>query len=203
MRPIAPTKSWVREAGAGPLALLVGLGLVAAPAAAQDGECREGNGLDTAAPTHDPLNAKATASVRTGEIRIDGLPDEAAWQAASVISGFVQREPLEGESAGEDTHVRVLFDDEAIYVSACMFELRSVGDPSAWDREPVRRPRRHPASQLGAPRGGPALPAEQLPQRAGVDLRLGLGSAFTLDATVNPDFGQGEADPAEVCKSPD
>jgi hypothetical protein len=31
-----------------------------------------------------------------------------------------------------------------------------------------------------------------------VDLRLGLGSAFTLDATVNPDFGQVDADPAEI-----
>ena len=30
----------------------------------------------------------------------------------------------------------------------------------------------------------------------GVDLRVGLGSAFTLAATVNPDFGQVEQDPA-------
>jgi hypothetical protein len=34
--------------------------------------------------------------------------------------------------------------------------------------------------------------------RVGADFRLGLGSAFTLDATVNPDFGQVEADPAEI-----
>lgn len=32
----------------------------------------------------------------------------------------------------------------------------------------------------------------------GLDARLGLGSAFTLTATVNPDFGQVEADPSEV-----
>ena len=32
----------------------------------------------------------------------------------------------------------------------------------------------------------------------GADLRFGLGSAFTLDATVNPDFGQVEADPAVI-----
>lgn len=31
---------------------------------------------------------------------------------------------------------------------------------------------------------------------AGVDLRYGLTSNFTLDATINPDFGQVEADPA-------
>jgi hypothetical protein len=34
--------------------------------------------------------------------------------------------------------------------------------------------------------------------RGGLDLKMGLGSNLTLDATVNPDFGQVEADPAEL-----
>ncbi len=34
--------------------------------------------------------------------------------------------------------------------------------------------------------------------RAGVDLKMGLGPSLTLDATINPDFGQVEADPAVV-----
>jgi hypothetical protein len=34
--------------------------------------------------------------------------------------------------------------------------------------------------------------------RAGADLKVGLGPNLTLDATANPDFGQVEADPAEV-----
>jgi hypothetical protein len=34
--------------------------------------------------------------------------------------------------------------------------------------------------------------------RAGVDIKYGLTSNLTLNATVNPDFGQVEADPAEV-----
>lgn len=34
--------------------------------------------------------------------------------------------------------------------------------------------------------------------RIGTDLKMGLGPNLTLDATVNPDFGQVEADPAEV-----
>ena len=34
--------------------------------------------------------------------------------------------------------------------------------------------------------------------RAGGDLKMGLGPNLTLDATFNPDFGQVEADPAEV-----
>jgi hypothetical protein len=34
--------------------------------------------------------------------------------------------------------------------------------------------------------------------RVGLDAKMGLGSNLTLEATVNPDFGQVEADPAEV-----
>ncbi len=34
--------------------------------------------------------------------------------------------------------------------------------------------------------------------RVGVDLKMGLGPNLTLDVTVNPDFGQVEADPSEV-----
>jgi hypothetical protein len=34
--------------------------------------------------------------------------------------------------------------------------------------------------------------------RVGMDMSYGLGSSFTLDATVNPDFGQVEADPAVI-----
>ena len=34
--------------------------------------------------------------------------------------------------------------------------------------------------------------------RTGVDAKFGIGSNLTVDATINPDFGQVEADPAEV-----
>src|SRR5688572_2757922 len=34
--------------------------------------------------------------------------------------------------------------------------------------------------------------------RAGTDIKIGLGPSLTFDATINPDFGQVEADPAEV-----
>ena len=39
---------------------------------------------------------------------------------------------------------------------------------------------------------------KNLDARAGADLKMGLGPNITLDATVNPDFGQVEADPAVV-----
>ncbi len=34
--------------------------------------------------------------------------------------------------------------------------------------------------------------------RVGADVKVGIGSNLTLDATINPDFGQVEADPAQV-----
>ncbi|MDQ4079129.1 MAG: carbohydrate binding family 9 domain-containing protein, partial [Gemmatimonadota bacterium] len=38
----------------------------------------------------------------------------------------------------------------------------------------------------------------EIDARLGADLKMGLGPSFTLDVTLNPDFGQVEADPAEV-----
>ncbi len=39
-------------------------------------------------------------------------------------------------------------------------------------------------------------------RNVGLDLKYGLGPAFTLSATINPDFGQVEADPSQVNLSP-
>src|SRR5690606_25250332 len=44
----------------------------------------------------------------------------------------------------------------------------------------------------------PYYAANDLDPRVGVDLKYGLTSDLTLTATVNPDFGQVEADPAQV-----
>jgi hypothetical protein len=46
--------------------------------------------------------------------------------------------------------------------------------------------------------GDPFDNGVNLQGRVGMDMKMGLGSNLTLDATVNPDFGQVEADPAEV-----
>jgi hypothetical protein len=46
--------------------------------------------------------------------------------------------------------------------------------------------------------GNPFKTGRDQASRGGVDLRLGLGGTFTLDATLNPDFGQVEADPAII-----
>jgi hypothetical protein len=72
---------------------------------------------------------------RVQEIRIDGRLTEEAWRNAPAIEEFVQGEPVEGASPGARTVVRVLYDDEAIYIGARLYEP----DPSRIARQLVRR----------------------------------------------------------------
>jgi hypothetical protein len=46
--------------------------------------------------------------------------------------------------------------------------------------------------------GNPFSSGQEFSGQAGADLKVGIGPNLTLDVTVNPDFGQVEADPAEV-----
>jgi len=52
------------------------------------------------------------------------------------------------------------------------------------------------------PAGDPFRDSRELRARVGGDIKYSLSSNFTVDATVNPDFGQVEADPAIVNLSP-
>jgi len=57
-----------------------------------------------------------------GEIHVDGRLDEAAWQAAEPAGDFRQLQPDEGAPATERTELRVLFDDDALYVGARLYD---------------------------------------------------------------------------------
>jgi hypothetical protein len=48
---------------------------------------------------------------------IDGKLDDEAWQSAQVITGFVQRDPDEGEPGTERTEARVLYTNAALFVA--------------------------------------------------------------------------------------
>ncbi|HUR92753.1 MAG TPA: DUF5916 domain-containing protein, partial [Gemmatimonadaceae bacterium] len=276
-----------------------------------------------------PVSPSVAAARRTSKVTLDGRLDDEAWQHATATGGFVQKDPIEGDPAEHRTEVRVLYDDDAIYIGARLFdsEPRTIArqlvrrdgqgnadwfavafDPrldrrtgyaffvsaanvqrdeylyndtnvdDAWDavwqsavqldslgwtveiRIPLSQLRyetssgerpwginftrgrvrsneetqfalmsdrqRGMVSQFGmltgmrtenAPRrielrpyvvvGGNFEPAEPgnpfqdgttTNKRVGIDMRYGLGSSFTLDATLNPDFGQVEADPAVI-----
>lgn len=285
-------------------------------------------GVDRGAPFRAEARS-AVAVARSGPVRLDGRLDEEAWEAAPAFSGFIQKEPDEGSPAREETEVRVLFDDEALYIGAVLWDseperisrqllrrdqegsadffevsldpnldrrtgyqftvsaanvqvdrylfddnredgawnavwssevhhapwgwsveiripLSQVrfdpdGGPQTWGvnfsrRRTATNERSHFSPESRAIRGvvsrfglldgievgaggrrvearpyvlargarGPAAEGDpffdggEAGARVGVDLRYGLGSAFTVDATVNPDFGQVEADPATI-----
>ncbi|MDB4908234.1 MAG: putative rane associated hydrolase [Gemmatimonadetes bacterium] len=59
---------------------------------------------------------------RTGPVVIDGKLDDAAWNAAKPISELIQSTPDEGKASSEKTELRFLYDDDALYLSARMYD---------------------------------------------------------------------------------
>ena len=53
---------------------------------------------------------------------LDGRLDDGAWQAAPPTSGFRQIDPTEGAAASESTVVRIVYDDDAVYVGVRLFD---------------------------------------------------------------------------------
>jgi hypothetical protein len=70
------------------------------------------------------ITAMVRATRMTGTIELDGNLSEAAWSTAVPVSGFSQRDPHEGAPATERTEVRILYDDNALYVGARMYDAR-------------------------------------------------------------------------------
>jgi hypothetical protein len=70
-------------------------------------------------PTPPP---EVEAARRVGPIELDGRLDEPAWQAAAPAGDLIQSQPNEGEPATQRTEVRFLFDDDAIYIGARMYD---------------------------------------------------------------------------------
>ena len=61
---------------------------------------------------------------RSVPIVIDGRLDEPAWGEAPAGTDFRQAQPNPGDSATQRTEVRILFDDDALYIGARMFDDR-------------------------------------------------------------------------------
>jgi hypothetical protein len=75
----------------------------------------------TTASTQAPLRTMR-ASRLSGSISIDGKLDEAAWATAVPSSDFTQSYPNVGAKPTDPTEVRVLYDDDALYVGVRMFD---------------------------------------------------------------------------------
>ncbi len=64
----------------------------------------------------------AEAARLTGEITLDGKLDEPAWRAATPVTTFQQTQPAEGPPGTQRTEVRFLYDDDALYIGARMYD---------------------------------------------------------------------------------
>jgi hypothetical protein len=56
------------------------------------------------------------------EIDMDGRLDEDAWQRAVPITDFATQEPVEGGTPSERTEIRVVYDEDALYIGAILFD---------------------------------------------------------------------------------
>ena len=53
---------------------------------------------------------------------VDGRLDDPAWAQARPLPGLIQTDPEEGAPASERTEVRIVYDADAVYVSARLFD---------------------------------------------------------------------------------
>ena len=71
---------------------------------------------DSAGMKH--LNAVRVASPP----KIDGKLDDAAWQGVPIATDFTQINPSPGDKSAARTEVKVIYDDDAVYVGAMMYD---------------------------------------------------------------------------------
>ena len=91
----------------------------------QDGEPPLPAGPASIAPAHFVERAPS----------IDGVLDEPFWSEIEPITGFIQRDPVDGARATERTEVQIAFDGGALYFALRMFD----SDPDAIRRSILHR----------------------------------------------------------------
>jgi len=91
-------------------------------AAAQQQSTGNGTGLNRAAVPP----ALATAASAPRAPALDGRLDDPVWQTAQPLTGFVQRDPHEGQPGTERTEAWVAYTADALYVAV-----------RAWDADPA------------------------------------------------------------------
>ncbi len=65
---------------------------------------------------------RAVVGHASSEVRVDGVLDEPSWAAAPVIGEIVQREPRPGDAATEPTEVKLLYDENFLYIGVTCFD---------------------------------------------------------------------------------
>lgn len=97
--------------------------------------------------THSYGQKKTTALRINESISIDGKLDEAVWMKAPIANNFILLEPENGvpESPDRKSEVKVIYDDNAIYIGAILYD----NDPSKIEKEITQRDRFGTADHFG------------------------------------------------------
>ena len=66
----------------------------------------------------------AQATRAAGPMVLDGVLDEADWHRADSVTGFIQTQPDPGHPASEPTVVRILYDDQYLYIGAICYDSK-------------------------------------------------------------------------------
>ena len=69
-----------------------------------------------------PISLEARALTGDFDINLDGRIDEAVWATATPITDFTQQEPVEGAEPSERTEIRVVFDEDNLYIGAIIYD---------------------------------------------------------------------------------
>ena len=70
----------------------------------------------------DPVDLIALQLEGEAGIDVDGRLDEEAWERAIPITDFTQQEPVEGGTPSERTVIRVVYDKDALYIGAILYD---------------------------------------------------------------------------------
>ena len=109
-----------------PLALLpAGLFAQTSPSSAAEQDSAH-NAVPALANAHMDAMPRAQVSRTPVRIAIDGRLTEPSWADAVVIRDFRQTDPKESAPVSQPTEVRLLFDDEALYVGAMLRDTKPV-----------------------------------------------------------------------------
>ena len=61
----------------------------------------------------------------TSTITLDGIPTEEAWNSVEWAGDFTQWQPNEGNSASQQTHFKILYDEKFLYIAVRCHDLSS------------------------------------------------------------------------------
>ena len=84
-------------------------------------------GAAQSAPDPKPRPSAGVGVIQGAPPVIDGRLDDAAWQNAPVATDFIQSAPFDGSAVSEHTEVRMLQDENALYIGAWLFDSTPSG----------------------------------------------------------------------------